>query len=91
MTTENEMLKANVMKRLEKTLAEIEALPALPEVGTPEYHEMGQAEWSRRFKEIEQKEEVAIHVALLLLPKDVEALLSKVKRAAYSRMMSGKE
>lgn len=74
-------LHERVIKQLEKKLAEIEALPELPDLSSGEYE--------AKFRELSRKETAAVYATIVLLPDDVRELLAKIMQVTRSKMDIG--
>lgn len=73
-------LHQQVIKQMERKLAEIEALPPLPDLWSDEYE--------AAFRKLQHKRDEALYATIVVLPDDVQALLAKIMRTCSSKMES---
>lgn len=88
--TYNDALKARIKQQLETMLTEMQATAPLPEPSSDEAQALGD-KWNAQFKAIEQKEFVAMHVAIMLLPADVRPLVEAILHTGHERIMGRKD
>ena len=74
-------LHQQVVKQLERTLAEIKAMSPLPDIASCEYE--------AKFRELQGKRDEALYATIVLLPDDVRELLAQIMRECSSRMDIG--